>query len=238
VVALLVTAALLGVFFADGTLQLISAWIAGLATAVALFGWLIGGHVGSLPWMWGATGERQTATQLARLPSTWRVVHDVPDGRGNWDHIAIGPPGVFAIDSKWFGREARVADDALFSGRIRERGVAHRGRAVRLKEALERETGIAPWIQAVVAVWGDFPQGAIEEQIVYLDAARLVDWLQSRPSSLTAERVEQIACAPLHAQRRLSYAAATGVSTTSRIATWRSSSSFHRSSPVSARSAA
>jgi hypothetical protein len=148
--------------------------------------------------MWGATGERQTASQLARLSDTWRVVHDVPDGRGNWDHIAIGPGGVFAIDSKWFSREARVADDVLSSGRIRERGVAHRGRAVRLKEALERETGSAPWVQAVVAVWGDFPQGVAEEnKVVYLDAARLVDWLQARPSFLTAERVERIAGAPL-----------------------------------------
>jgi hypothetical protein len=108
--------------------------------------------------MWGATGERQTASELARLPDTWRVAHDVPDGRGNWDHIVIGPAGVFAI-SKWFSREARVVDDTLSSGRIRERGTAHRGRAVRLKEALERETGDAAWGQAVVAIWEGVPSG-------------------------------------------------------------------------------
>lgn len=196
--ALLLGAALLGAFLADGTLQVISAWMAGFTMAVAVFGWMIGGHVSSLPWIWGATGERQTAAQLERLPEGWHVVHDIRDGRGNWDHIVVGPAGVFAIDSKWFGREARVADDALSSGRIRERGIAHRSRAYRLNEALAREIGSAPWVQAVVAVWGDFPQGVLEEQkVVYLDAARLVDWLQARPPSLTAERVERIAGAPL-----------------------------------------
>ncbi len=200
--ALLLGAALLGVFLAGGTLQVISAWMAGFTMAVAVFGWMIGGHVSSLPWMWGATGERQTASQLERLPEGWHVVHDIPDGRGNWDHIAVGPAGVFAIDSKWFGREARVADDVLSSGRIRERGGTHRNRAYRLNGALAREIGCAPWVQAVVAVWGEFPQSVFKEQkVVYLDAARLVEWLRAQPEVLTAERVERIAGAPFLRRR-------------------------------------
>jgi Nuclease-related domain len=194
VLGLVLGAALVGVFVADGTLQIVAAWTAGFAMAVATAGWLMGGHVSSLPWMLGAAGEQQTAAQLARLSDTWHVVHDVQDGRGNWDHVAIGPPGVFLIDSKWFNGEARVEDDVLRSGRIRERGAKYRGQAVRLKEALERETAIAPWVQAVVAVWGEFPQGVVEEnRVVYLDASDLTGWLETRAPSLTSDRLERLA---------------------------------------------
>ncbi len=196
VVALLLVASLVSMVVADGALRVLAAWIAGFTTAVAITGWLIGGHVSSLPWMWGATGERQTASQLERLPTPWRVIHDVPDGRGNWDHIAIGPAGVYVIDTKSFHQTARVDDDVLHSGRIRQRGGTYRGQAVRLKEALERETGVKPWVQAVVAVWGDFPQSVVDEnRVVYLDAARLTEWLQSRPASLPEERIQRLAAA-------------------------------------------
>jgi hypothetical protein len=157
-------------------------------------GWLIGGHVSSLPWMWGAEGERLTAAELKRLPNTWRVFHDLPDGKGNWDHVAIGAPGVFLIDSKTFHRPASVDGDGLRSGRIRSSGSYHRGQAKRLKEKLERETGIATWVQTVVAVWGEFPQCEVgREKVEYLDATRLTDWLHSRRFRLTADQVETLA---------------------------------------------
>jgi hypothetical protein len=196
VVALLLVTSTVTMVVASGTLQVLAAWTAGFTAAVAITGWLIGGHVSSLPWMWGATGERQTAAQLATLTNGWRVAHDVPDGRGNWDHIAIGPTGVYVIDTKSFSRATRVEDDTLRSGRIRERGGRYRGQAVRLKEALERETGLKPWVQAVVAIWGDFPQRVVEEdKVVYLDATSLTEWLQSRPPCLTDDRIARLASA-------------------------------------------
>jgi hypothetical protein len=73
------------------------------------------------------------------------------------------------------------------SGRIRSGGSYHRGQAVRLKEKVEHETGVTFWVQAVVAVWGEFPQGVVErEKVVYLDASRLCEWLQSGQSRLSA----------------------------------------------------
>ena len=30
----------------------------------------------------------------------WIVMHDLPAGRGNIDHILVGPGGVFLLDSK------------------------------------------------------------------------------------------------------------------------------------------
>ena len=51
-------------------------------------------------WQHGAAGERLVARRLRRLPRTWTVLHDIDRGRGNIDHIAIGPHGVFTIETK------------------------------------------------------------------------------------------------------------------------------------------
>jgi hypothetical protein len=57
-------------------------------------------------WRQGAKGERQTARLLAKLEREgWKVLHDlaVPGSRANIDHLAIGPGGVWVIDSKLWG---------------------------------------------------------------------------------------------------------------------------------------
>ncbi len=58
-------------------------------------------------WRQGAKGEQQTARLLAKLEREgWRVLHDlaIPGSRVNVDHLAIGPGGVWVIDSKLWGR--------------------------------------------------------------------------------------------------------------------------------------
>lgn len=60
-------------------------------------------------WRQGAEGERRTGAQLAGLEGRgWAVLHDLHwPGRpfANIDHIAVGPTGVYVIDSKnWSGR--------------------------------------------------------------------------------------------------------------------------------------
>lgn len=54
----------------------------------------------------GAQAELQTAAQLLELDSEWTVLHsrELPGTNADADHIAIGLPGVFLIDSKdWKG---------------------------------------------------------------------------------------------------------------------------------------
>lgn len=68
-------------------------------------------------WRQGAEGERRTAAVLTALQSHgWIVLHDLHwPGRpyANIDHVAIGPTGVFVIDSKnWSGR-VEVRDGVL-----------------------------------------------------------------------------------------------------------------------------
>src|SRR5207247_2274258 len=53
-----------------------------------------------------AAGEQQTAAVLGRLGAGWHSIHDVPQSRGNWDHICVGPAGVFLLETKDVSRPA------------------------------------------------------------------------------------------------------------------------------------
>jgi hypothetical protein len=50
----------------------------------------------------GATGEERVGGILEGLAGDgeWRVIHDVSLGRGNVDHILMGPGGVFTVETK------------------------------------------------------------------------------------------------------------------------------------------
>ncbi len=58
-------------------------------------------------WDEAAQGEAATAAVLAALPPSWTALHDLSwQGRqyDNIDHVVVGPPGIFVIDSKvWSG---------------------------------------------------------------------------------------------------------------------------------------
>ena len=79
-------------------------------------------------WERGADGEAATAQVLQTLPPGWVVLHDLrwPGRRfANIDHVVIGPPGVFVIDSKnWSGRIDVRHDVLRQNGRQREKAVA------------------------------------------------------------------------------------------------------------------
>jgi hypothetical protein len=183
-----------GVIFFDGWLKVAWALVLGMLLTALIVFWLTGGDVTSLTWVRGAVGERQTEEVLLELPDGWRVFHDIPNDWGNWDHIAIGPAGVFAIDTKSYSSPAVAEQDTLRSGSIRTPGSVFRGSAVRLKETLQRDFGVSTWVQPVVAIWGDFPQGEVErENVVYLDATRLADWLKSGRQRLTVDQLTNIA---------------------------------------------
>jgi hypothetical protein len=89
-------------------------------------------------WEAGAAGEQATGAVLSQLESaTWTVWHDVRwpgRARANIDHVVVGPPGVFVIDSKNWSGQLSVADGVLKqNGYCREAavvGVAEAGLAV------------------------------------------------------------------------------------------------------------
>jgi Nuclease-related domain len=163
-----------------GTVALVAAMLFGFTTALFVFVWLLG-DVRALPWFWGAIGEQETARELKKLdPAQWTVDHDVERPRGgNWDHIVQGTRQTFMLETKHLGAQpVKIENDCLVSGRMRLRGAYLRAAALELK----RERHLTSWVQAVVVIWGNFPQGVAEqERVVYVAGEQLVDWLESQP---------------------------------------------------------
>ncbi len=52
----------------------------------------------------GAVGEERVGLILQGLPEEFHVINDLPLGKGNLDHVVIGPTGVYVIETKnWRG---------------------------------------------------------------------------------------------------------------------------------------
>jgi hypothetical protein len=84
-------------------------------------------------WRRGAEGEEVVGRILEGLSANgWQVIHDVTFGRGNIDHIAIGPGGVFTVETKSHGGKFSVdqLDPKMLSQAYAE------------KKTLEEMTGI------------------------------------------------------------------------------------------------
>lgn len=55
-------------------------------------------------WRIGAVGEGRVGAELERLVRRgFRVLHSVPVGQrdSDIDHVVVGPPGVFTVNTKW-----------------------------------------------------------------------------------------------------------------------------------------
>jgi hypothetical protein len=52
-------------------------------------------------WLRGAEGERVVGAVLTQLEGDgWKALHDISLGRGNVDHVLVGPGGIFTIETK------------------------------------------------------------------------------------------------------------------------------------------
>jgi hypothetical protein len=136
-------------------------------------------------WRRGAKGERLTARRLRRLGRGWTVFHDlaIPGSRANADHLVIGPPGVFLIDSKHYrGRLALTPEGSLWYGYHRLDGVL----ATICWEAAVLSQVLAVTVTPMLCVHGaQLPWGELmAEDIPVLAPNRLVTTLCALPPML------------------------------------------------------
>jgi hypothetical protein len=171
-------------------------------------GWRARGHGGRLglrfrpspdvvAWRRGAAGEQRTARLLGPLERQgWVVLHDlaVPGSAANIDHLAIGPGGVFVIDSKQYrGRLQLDPSGRLWHGRYPLTAVlrAVSFEADRAAQVLADPQVVVP----IVAVHGvQVPWGKLVIQgVPVVSARRLPSMLRTLPAVLGPERVGAVA---------------------------------------------
>jgi hypothetical protein len=146
-------------------------------------------------WSWakGAAGEAVVGQALATLPPThWRVLHDLPIGdRGaNVDHLVIGPPGVFTINTKHLSGRVDVDRE-----QIRRNGRATRfldaavREADRVRAVLERAVGEVVEVEPLLVVHGaEVRVGSQPRDVTVLTSGQLIGWLSALPTVLTFEQ--------------------------------------------------
>ena len=168
--------------------------------AAAVVGWRLRFRPSSdtCAWRRGATGERRTAALLGRLERHgWVVLHDlaVPGSRANIDHLLIGPPGIFVVDSKHYrGRLWLDPDGSLWHGR---HPLAPALRAAEFEADRAAAVLTAPQVPTLAVLvihgasvpWGELVTGGVP----VLAAGRLLAALRALPGVLTPGQVAELA---------------------------------------------
>lgn len=165
-------------------------------------------------WQTGAEGERKTARVLRGLDTTgWTLLNDIQTARGNYDHVLVGPAGVFLLDSKNPIADAYTRDGALWLRRRHDpeadrpvpavRAAALRS-AADLHDKLKQRAGRCPWVRAVSVLWCPFKDGTCEtSRHTLIHGEKLRAWLEAQPETLSAAQTRELAAAA----RRLAQAA-------------------------------
>ncbi|WP_158578749.1 nuclease-related domain-containing protein [Spongiactinospora rosea] len=201
--------------------------IRGIVAAVAaVVGWIVLGFEGGLlfalaaavadtvyqwrrheavrTWRRGARGERRTARQLRRLEAAgYLVLHDraLPTGRANLDHLAIGPSGVYVIDSKAWSPDRRITRRGRYvnvgrrwgSDEVKSVRYETRSVAAALRGRLHTPVEVTP----VLAVHGPHVplRGLDVDGVRMLRASMVSGWVLRRPARLSAADVARIEAA-------------------------------------------
>ena len=133
-------------------------------------------------WSRGAGGERKVGGILEGLGSEWHVIHDVSLGRGNIDHIVVGPGGAFTIETK--SHRGTIPIDRLDPHMVRQ--------AYAEKKVLETVSGLR--VQPLLVFSEAYLVGSVPAHmrgVTVIPARMLGGYLERRrPVFSTAEAAE------------------------------------------------
>ena len=145
-------------------------------------------------WRSGAEGERRTGAILERLPNGYVVLHDLrlPGGRGNIDHVVIGPTGVFNIETK------NYKHGIVIKGRVPRTNGRKLDKVV--DQARRQASALRPLIDGpvspIVCVHGGVEVGLFQKPIIdgvhFCSGRRLRKVITEGPDRLTTADLERI----------------------------------------------
>ena len=103
------------------------------------------------------------AEQLEELRTTgFRCFHDIVRDGFNIDHVVVGPPGVFVIETKFRSGsgviEFRNGQGVVVGGREEERDPLKqaRGNARAVHDLIRQDAGLELWVKPLVVFVGDW----------------------------------------------------------------------------------
>jgi Nuclease-related domain. len=163
-------------------------------------------------WATGAEGEARTARFLEPLRAEgFAIFHDrrIPGGRANIDHIVIGPPGVYVIETKSLAGDLRIRRGEVYvSGRRKTamiEEVKREALAVQVALAAELEALGLPVIPVICVHRANLPWlGADAGGVRIVSGKELVKGLRKAPVRLGPGEAERLVSA---ADQRLAAAA-------------------------------
>lgn len=129
----------------------------------------------------GAKGEEHVGALLDGLAQRgWRVLHDASLGRGDIDHVVIGPPGIFTVETK--SHPGPIVVGRLHGALLRQ--------ALAQRKLLERtvQTSVEPLI-VYSRAWVDRPL-ARRKGVRVLPARLLLGYLRESQPKLDPQEVE------------------------------------------------
>lgn len=154
-------------------------------------------------WRVGAEGERMTAKHLDGLNSAGFVLlHDrkAPGYGGNVDHVAIGPSGLWVIETKSLRGKVEIEDGALKIGGYRQDKIVDQvyreatAVQIALRTALEKSSITASPVLCLhrsrMPLFGKTVRG-----VRLASGGDLVRLLKQGPVRLTPEQVQELATA-------------------------------------------
>jgi hypothetical protein len=156
-------------------------------------------------WAHGAEGRRRTGRELRKLDAAgWQVNHRIEVSGGvTVDHLAIGPSGVYVLDSRaWAGvvtvdyKGATITPkndpSAAWTAYGHHRALPPAAAAV--VRGLAAVTGArirAP--RAVVVIWAAFPERvAVSGSLTYVAGEHLARWLSDQPRQLDERQLSAL----------------------------------------------
>ncbi len=136
-------------------------------------------------WLQGAEGEELVGEVLGGLePQGWLAIHDVSLGRGNVDHVAIGPGGIFAIETK--SHRGRIWIDRIDRRWLKQ--------AYAERKLLERVTGMRA--EALLVFSDAYLVGSVparRDGVTILPARMLAGFLERRRPTMSAAEGRELA---------------------------------------------
>jgi Nuclease-related domain len=135
-------------------------------------------------WSQGARGEESVGAVLDGLVGEgWLAIHDVSLGRGNVDHVVVGPGGIFTVETK--ANRGRIRVDRIESRMLKQ--------AYAEKKLIERVTGMK--VEALLVFSEAWLVGKVPSRrdgVIVLPARMLAWYLSRRKPVMSVEEARGV----------------------------------------------